>query len=243
MVGAIAAIHKWKGTWRKKIDVILTPAKFMKDRLVNSSLNVAAEKVLVKRNFIDDPGFSPAKTRASFCLFVGRLSEEKGVQTVLKAWSAFPNERLVIAGDGPDREKILSEYGNLPNVQFIGKKSHAEIIQLMKQCRVLLFPSIWYEGLPLTIIEALATGTPIIATRLGAMQEMITDNHNGLLYDAGNVQDFSDVFRRFITMTGNEADSMYDNARETYLQTYHPEKCYTDIMNVYNRLLSIDNQD
>jgi glycosyltransferase involved in cell wall biosynthesis len=214
----------------------------MKDRLVNSSLNVAEEKVLVKRNFIGDPGPGAANTRQQFYLFVGRLSEEKGVETLLKSWSQFPNDQLIIAGDGPDREKLISAFGNIPNVEFVGKKSHTEIIQLMKQCRALLFPSIWYEGLPLTIIEALATGTPVIASRLGAMQEMITDRQNGLLFEPGNAESLSEAVRLFDTIVESGDHSMYDNARETYLQSYHPEKCYNDIMNIYNRLLSIDNQ-
>ena len=239
MVGAIGAIHKWIGTWKNKVDVMITPAAFIKARLANSSLNVEPGKILVKHNFIEDPGLSPAASRKPFYLFVGRLSEEKGVEILLKTWKGFPESRLIIAGDGPDRERLVSSYGQIANVTFVGKKTHHEIIALMKECRALIFPSIWYEGLPLTIIEALATGTPVIASRLGAKQEMILHGKNGLLFAPGDTNLLSRAIDTFEKISSERQYSIYNNARETYLEKYHPEKCYQEVMNIYNSVLSI----
>ncbi|MBA4168347.1 MAG: glycosyltransferase family 4 protein, partial [Chitinophagaceae bacterium] len=182
VVGSTAAIHKWIGTWKNKVDMFLAPAYFIRSKLIASSFNVSADRIIVKHNFIADPGFSDGASRQSFYLFVGRLSEEKGVETLLKAWLLTTNKQLLIVGEGPEKDKLASTYGHLPEINFAGKKNHAEVLQLMKQCRALIFPSIWYEGLPLTIIEALATGTPVISSDLGAMQEMISHQHNGLLF-------------------------------------------------------------
>ena len=157
---------------------------------------------------------------------MGRLSEEKGVEILLKTWKGFPESRLIIAGDGPDRERLVSSYGQIANVTFVGKKTHQEIIALMKECRALIFPSIWYEGLPLTIIEALATGTPVIASRLGAMQEMILHGENGLLFAPGDTNLLSRAIDTFEKISSERQYSIYNNARETYLEKYHPEKCY-----------------
>jgi glycosyltransferase involved in cell wall biosynthesis len=239
MVGAIGAIHKWIGTWRNKVDMILTPAAFIKNRLTDSSLNVDPQKIIVKHNFIKDPGSSPAEKRKRFYLFVGRLSEEKGVESLLKTWTTLAGTDLIIAGDGPDKNKLVERYGDVPGVKFVGKKAHEEILGLMKECRALIFPSIWYEGLPLTIIEALATGTPVIASNLGAMQEMIQDAENGFLFTAGNTAHLSEVIVKFNAIIDRQDFSLYKNARQTYISKYHPEKCYTDIMNIYNSVLTI----
>jgi glycosyltransferase involved in cell wall biosynthesis len=233
-VGAMAAVHKWIGTWRKEVDVYITPSAFARKKLIHSSFNVSAEKISVKPNFIRDPGMSDTSKRGSYFLFVGRLAAEKGVNILLEAWKGLPDYEIVIAGDGPERGQLTAGYGHLKNIKFAGHKSKDEVIGLMKGCRALIFPSIWYEGLPLTIIEAFATGTPVIASDLGAMSEMITDRRNGLLFQAGDIEKLRDSVSRLNKIVSEGDDSLYNGARESYLDRYHPEKCYTEIMNIYN---------
>jgi glycosyltransferase involved in cell wall biosynthesis len=237
MVGAIAAIHKWMGTWKNKVDLFITPAKFSRLKLINSSLKVSPEKIKVKRNFVEDPGAGAAEKRKSNYLFVGRLSAEKGIDVLLKAWTGLPGEQLIIAGDGPDRDKLVSEYGYLSNVTFTGKMPREEVLELMKDCRALIFPSIWYEGLPMTIIEAFATGTPVIASSLGAMEEMIEHGKNGFLFESGNALQLAAAIQHFNELTATRDYSMYENARKSYLDQYHPEKCYDAIMAMYHHLI------
>ena len=108
----------------------------------------------------------------------------------------------------------------------------------MKECRALIFPSIWYEGLPVTLIEAFATGTPVIASDLGAMSEMITNNKNGLLFDARNSQKLAESVRNINEIVLKGDYSLFNGARETYLEKYHPEKCYVEIMNIYHMVMN-----
>jgi len=243
IVGSISSVHKWIGTWNNKVNIFLTPAAFIRSRLIHSSLKVSPDRIVVKHNFTKDPGFAGGESRQSFYLFVGRLSEEKGVEILLEAWKGMTNNNLVIAGDGPEKERLVNAYGNLPNVEFIGKKSHEEILELMKKCRALIFPSIWYEGLPLTIVEAMATGTAVIASRLGVMEEMVTNKYNGLLFGAGDPTQLAAAVVAFNMLIYEKQYSIYNAARETYLEYYHPEKCYCAVMEIYNNVLSIDRKN
>lgn len=236
-VGMIAAIHKWMGTWKRSVDTYITPSAFSRDKLLHSSFGVSPEKIEVKRNFIADPGVSDAANRKNYFLFVGRLAQEKGVQVLLEAWKGLAGEELIIAGDGPEKEILVSKYGSLNNVRFVGYKHKNEVLELMKDCKALIFPSIWYEGLPLTIVEAFATGTPVIGSAIGAVGEMVNDKYNGLLFETGNAVSLQQSIRLFNKLVAEKSLTLYENARESYIQNYHPEKCYSAIMRIYQKAI------
>ena len=237
MVGAMGAIHKWTGGWRKKVDLYITPAAFIRSKLLDSSLKPDPGKIKVKRNFIDDPGYGDPAARQSFYLFIGRLSPEKGVSTLLDAWRQMPGEQIRIVGDGPEKQKLVGQYGHLPNVDFVGKKPREEVLALMKTCKALIFPSVWYEGLPLTIIEAFATGTPVIGSALGAMQEMIGDAFNGLLFEPGDSNGLNEKVNQLNQYISAKDFTLHENARKSYLERYHPDQCYQDILGIYAELI------
>jgi glycosyltransferase involved in cell wall biosynthesis len=237
-VASMAALHKISGTWRRAVDQYITPAEFISAKLIHSSLKLDPAKVTIKRNFIADTGEVPGDTRQNFFLFVGRLSAEKGVDIVLQAFRNLSSENLVIVGDGPQLESLVKEYGQLENISFAGKKSKGEVMSLMKQCRALIFPSIWYEGLPLTIIEAFSTGTPVIASRLGAMAEMIIHDVNGLHFEPGNAIQLFETVGKFKKQIEEKNYLLYKGARQSYLNHYHPEKCYLSVIAIYNNLVS-----
>lgn len=238
VVGLMGSVHKMAGTWKKKVDTYIVPARFMKWRLENSSLRLDTGLIKVKRNFIDDPGAGRFEQRDNFFLFVGRLAAEKGIAVLLNAFRALPDTHIVIAGDGPDKEALVREFGGLPNVRFVGKKTKEEVIGLMKSCRALIFPSIWYEGLPLTIIEALATGTPVIASRLGAMEEMISDEENGILFEPGNPGKLEQAIIKYNQYIAQGNYSLYEAARQSYLEQFHPDKCYEEVINIYKHVIA-----
>ena len=236
-VGAMAAVHKWLGTWKNKVSLYITPSAFSKKRLVDSSFGVPAEKIKVKHNFIEDPGAANPEERLDYYLFVGRISAEKGIDLLLDAWTMV-EVPLIIVGDGPDMQRIMNKYGQPANIRFVGKQSREAVLDLMKKCRALVFPSIWYEGLPLTIIEALATGTPVIASGQGAMSEMIEDGKNGLHFSTGDAVALTKAVSEFERQVGTGDHSYYAHARQSYLDQYHPEQCYNQIMEIYQHLVS-----
>lgn len=236
-VGTTAAVHKWLGTWKKKVDLFITPSSFSRQKFLHSSLNVAENKIRVKHNFIYDPGTGEMQDRKPFYLFVGRLSSEKGAEVLLKAWKLLAEEELIIAGDGPLQDDLLREYSGAANVKFIGKQNHDQVLALMKTCRALVFPSICYEGLPLTIVEAFATGTPVIASYLGGMKEMVINDYNGQSFEAGNENELAATVRSFSDRVKTGDLSLYENAKKTYLEQYHPDSCYAQTIAIYTSLI------
>lgn len=236
-IGAMAAIHKWMGTWKNSVDLYITPSAFLKNKLIHSSFTAPSEKIEVKRNFIADPGFNDIDSRKNYFLFVGRLSPEKGIDVLLQAWSELTSYELVIAGDGLERAHLEKKYGHYNNVRFVGHQKKEEVIGLMKNSRALIFPSIWYEGMPLTIIEAFATGTPVIGSNLGGISEMITDGVNGLLFDVGIPEKIREAVLKFNQLVSENDRSMYHHARESYLEMYHSDKCYDDVMRLYKKVI------
>ena len=178
--GMIAA-HRAAGTWNRAVDAYIALSHFARAKFIEGGL--PENRIVVKRNFIDrDPGVGEGG--GSYALFVGRLSAEKGISTLLDAWRRQPGMPLKIAGDGPLN---TSEWPH--GVEWLGQQSEENVIRLMKNATVLIFPSICYENAPMTILEAFACGLPVIASDRGSIPELVTDHLNGLLFRPGDADD------------------------------------------------------
>ncbi|WP_077919134.1 glycosyltransferase [Spirosoma sp. 209] len=157
---AITSLHKLTGVWRV-VDRFIVLTEFARAKMLQSSLQLRPDQVVVKPNAVPDLGYADPAQREDYFLYIGRLSPEKGIQTLLAAFGAT-SQRLKILGDGPlkaDVEKAVQQH---PAIQFLGHQPRAAVVEQLKKCRALVVPSIWYEGLPTVILEAFATGTPII---------------------------------------------------------------------------------
>ena len=236
LVTGITGIHKLLSSWEKKVNTYIVPSEFLKNKLNNTFLKLPKSKVVVKPNFVKD---IPAEktNREDFFLFIGRLSTEKGITTLLKCFTTTPSLKLVIAGDGPDKDTVLSYTRTASNITYLGQQPKEKVLELMRKCKALLFPSIWYEGLPLTIIEAFATGTPVIASNLGAMTEMIQNEYNGFYFSPGNVDELRNKIL-YLADNVERYEHLYSNARATYLKKYHPDVHYTSIMRIYQMAIT-----
>lgn len=230
------AFHHAIGTWRNKVDFYIALTSFAKEKFVSARMPLPIEKILVKPNSVQDCGMGTARRRDHF-LFVGRLVEEKGLRTLLQAASMSPF-RLIIIGDGPMQQEVIEHTKVNPHVVYLGPQNKATVISHMKACAALIFPSLWYEGLPLTMIEAFSTGTPVIASRHGAMQELINDGVNGLLFEPGRERD---LVRKIedIEHERVDVDAISERARATYLKYYTPERNYNLLLTIYNRAIAL----
>jgi glycosyltransferase involved in cell wall biosynthesis len=235
---AIVAImllsHRLLGTWKHKVSGYIALSHFGRKKFENSILNIAPYKMFVKSNFVEDCGNGDAN-RENFFLYVGRLTQEKGIDTLLKAANSH-NFKLVIIGDGPMNKCVEDAALQNPNISFLGFQPKPVIISYLKKCKAMIFPSIWYETYPVTILEALSTGTPVIASNLGSMMEMIQNEKTGLHFEPGNEKDLVSKIIK-ITNEGGFTKSLSDNARKTYLENYTPEKNYSILMNIYNTVI------
>ncbi len=230
-VSAMLSLHHLLGTWKQRIDLYIALTGFARHRFTEGG--VPEHKIAVKPNFIyPDPGF--CGERSPYALFVGRLSPEKGIQTMLEAWRSV-GERvpLRIVGDGPLANEVRCGAATIPGVKWLGPLAHEEVLREMKSAGMLIFPSIWYEGLPLTILEALATGLPAVASNLGSIPELVGDGKTGLLFAPGSAGQLAEKVL-WAASHPVEMREMYGEARQEFEQKYTREKNYELLLACYH---------
>jgi glycosyltransferase involved in cell wall biosynthesis len=233
-VAAMITFHRKRGTWRKQVDVYIALSQFARNKFIQGGL--PGEKIVVKPNFVD-ADLSVGSGEGGFALFVGRLTEEKGIATLLRAWKHLSDRTgltLKIAGDGPMRDSVIEATKTMTRIEFIGRQPSNEIYDMMGRATALIFPSIWYEGQPKTMIEAMAKGMPIVASRLGTMAEMIDDGKNGLLFTPGDAEDLSRQMQRLLE-DAPMRQKMRAAARNEFENRYTADKNYPQLLAIYER--------
>jgi glycosyltransferase involved in cell wall biosynthesis len=229
---AMLAVHRGMGSWQTKVDVYIALSEFARRKFIEGGL--PAERIVVKPNFVAGV-LAPKTAPGGYVLFVGRLSEEKGLQLLLSAWRGMHTKiPLRIAGDGPLLEKLSREIGesSLVHIELVGRRTPDEVRALMHGARFLVFPSMWYEGFPMTIVEAFASGLPVLATRLGSMAEIVQDGVTGLHFEPGNAADLAAK----VTWAWNHPEElarMGRAARAEYEAKYQPSTNYEMLMDIY----------
>jgi glycosyltransferase involved in cell wall biosynthesis len=233
-VALMTGTHKLLGTWRNKVDRYIALTEFARNKFLNSSLNVSPEKLVVKPNFTPDYG-AGGGNRSDYFLFIGRLTEEKGIPVLLETFRKT-SAKIKILGDGPLKEDILNLCSERSNVEYLGFKSKSEIVQLLQNARALVFPSTWYEGMPMTIIESFSTATPVIASDLGGPAEMIVHRENGLKFSPGSSLSLLEQLR-IISEDQDLWQLLSKNARNSYLQKYTQKRNLELLIKIYNDLI------
>lgn len=180
------ARQRRRHTWGNKVHRFIAPSAFSKEVL--SSAGLPADRIVVKPHFADDPTEYPARSRRDYALFVGRLSVEKGIASLLKAWRTVPHE-LRVMGDGPLRGLVQSAAAENRRVTFLGPSDREGVDAALRGAAYLVFPSVLPETFGMTIIEAYAHGTPVLVSRLGGQAELVREGVTGLLYQAGDPAD------------------------------------------------------
>jgi glycosyltransferase involved in cell wall biosynthesis len=185
VVAGMVGAHKLAGTWRKRVATYIAVSDFARGLYIAGGL--PPEKIRVKPNFIH-PSPMPGTGGGGYALYVGRLSAEKGIATILDAWKgARETIPLKIIGEGPLAERVIGMTRECPMIEYLGAKLLPEVLDLMRRAEFLVFPSEWYETMGRTIMEAFAVGTPVVATNIGPPASMITPGENGFHFTPGNV--------------------------------------------------------
>lgn len=177
-----------RGRLSASTDTFICPSAFMAGKLRQGGF--PDDKIVVLPNFIDVDKCLPigGRERGDYYCYVGRLSHEKGVATLLDAAARLPY-RLILAGDGPLREEL--EASAPANVKFVGHKSWEELKAIVTSARFSVIPSEWYENNPLSVIEALSLGTPVLGARIGGIPELIEEGINGMTFQSSNTQELA----------------------------------------------------
>lgn len=234
MVAGMTTLHRSLRTW-EKIDRFIVLTEFSRKKFIEAGF--PEHKMVVKPNFVHpDPG--PGKGEGRFALFVGRLSSEKGVDTLLEAWSHLHHKiPLYIVGDGPLSRQVREVSERLAGVVWLGRKTLQETYDLMGKASLVVFPSRWYETFGRVAIEAFAKGTPVVASRMGTLTEIVQEGQNGLLFEPGNPIDLVQKVE-WLLEHPEELVRMRVEARKTYEKKYTADQNYRMLMEIYEELIT-----
>jgi len=234
VVAHMVAQHRKQGTWQHKVNRFIALTEFAKSKFV--AADFPADKIAIKANFLHDPLQETSLTNSdtpSFALFVGRLSEEKGINTLLQAWSTLDDQaQLKVAGTGPLDGLLVGKN----NVVALGRQNAGEVSHLMQQAAFLVLPSEWYEGFPLVLVEAFAHGLPVLASRLGSMADIIKDGETGVLFTPGDADDLASK-AKWLLDNPQQVRKLGDNARRVFLEKYTAEQNYAELMAIYKEAM------
>jgi glycosyltransferase involved in cell wall biosynthesis len=231
---AMLATHNYKQTWSKAVSSYIALTEFARGKFIQGGF--PAGKIVVKPNYLQtDPGRGEA--RGNYALFVGRLTPEKGISTLLEAWRQIGSDLpLEIAGDGPLAPEVDKASREMESVTWLKWLPRAEILQRMKDASVLILPSTWYEGFPMIIAEAFAVGLPVIASNLGSMSTIVDHQRTGLHVEAGRPTSLVEAVRWWGAHPA-EAARMRVQARLEYETKYTADVNYAQLMTIYDSVL------
>ncbi|HUJ71838.1 MAG TPA: glycosyltransferase family 4 protein [Verrucomicrobiae bacterium] len=227
---AMLMVHRALGTWTDKVDAYIALTEFARSKLVAGG--IPSEKLTVKPNFVH-PSPAVGNGDGGFALFVGRLSEEKGVSTLLAAWKHLAKEiPLRIIGDGPLAGIVRSAMQESKGIDWLGQVKRKQVTELMQHASLLIFPSICYEGFPMSFVEALAVGLPVVASNLGSMSSLIRHEETGLHFRAGDADDLVAQVR-WARSHPEALQQMRRAAREEYEAKYTADRNHDMLLNIY----------
>jgi len=244
-------LHHKIGTW-KRVDRFISLGIHSKELFSDSALQPYADRLVVKPNFcypgpetISDThndtnsvNNNQNDTQSSYYLYVGRLTEEKGLKVLLAAF-AENQLPLVIVGTGPLADIVTEYTANYKNITFKGEQKKRQIIDLLDHAKALIFPSLWYETFGMVVIEAFSRGIPVITSNHGNMKNLVTDQYNGLTFNVGSSEDLSKTVTEFEQMEPSQMNVFRQNARTTYVSDYSPERNFMQLLDIYKAAISM----
>ncbi len=227
-VAAMIGVHRVRGTWGRRVDRFIALTEFAR-ALFAEQAGIPREKIAVKPNAAPDGGEGDGA--GGFALYVGRLSPEKGLETLLGGAARGLGMPLVVAGTGPLQPQVEAAQRD-GKLEYVGRQDAEGVQSLMRKARLLLIPSVCFEGQPLVVAEAFSAGLPIAASRIGSLETLIEENSNGLLFETGNPQALAETVRHFAANPVREP-AMRRRARETYEALYRPDANLKMLLAIY----------
>lgn len=228
-VAGMIAFHRLAGTWRRKVSRFIVLTEFA--RSVAIEAGVPAERIRVKPNFAHDPG-SGERERCG-AVYVGRLSAEKGVMTLIEGWRSVGDIPLMVVGEGPER--LALQRIAPPNVRFLGQLPHDDVLKIVGQAQALILPSLCHDNFPLSLVEAMASGTPVIASRIAPLDMLVRDGIDGALFTPG---DPVDLARTVVRLFGQPAllRQLGLGARESWARAMEPQANLAQLLSIYREV-------
>lgn len=233
-------LNAWRGSYRDKVGLFISPSMFLRDKMLE--FGWPAEKVVAVPNFVDPDKFAPVYQPGDYFLYLGRLSAEKGVGTLLGAFKGLSTgSQLKIAGTGPERSKLQVQAADDPRIEFCGHLSGAQLQQTVAGARALVIPSEWYENAPMSVLEAMAYGKPVLGADIGGISEQVQDGVTGRLFRAGDRNALHACLVEIQEAPVSRLVDMGKAARQRVESLYSPAVHYRHLVDVYSRVLGRSN--
>lgn len=221
----------------RKIDCIISPSEFNKNQLVNGKLKY--NDIVTLHNFVNESERNDY-VLGDYAFYLGRLSKEKGILNLIEAIGDIPDAKLLIAGDGPERERIeayISEHKLDGRITLLGYQNQDSIHKYITNSRFVVIPSICNENCPYSVLEAMEIGKPIVASRIGGIPELIADGENGYLYKADDINELKEKLTLLLD-NDDKVNSFAQKSRELYESYYSPDSYYNELIKIYNKVMS-----
>lgn len=237
-VAVMLTVHRQRGTWTESVDSYVALSEFARRKFIAGGL--PADKISVKPNFVQpDPG-ERSNGGGVYAAYVGRLASEKGPGTMISAWKLLSKSvPLVVVGDGPLLEELQNQAREqgLTNINFRGRLSREQAQAVMKGASFVVIPSECYENFPMGMAESFACGVPVICSRLGALEELVSDGRTGLHFSSGSPQDLAAKVE-WAWSNPESMRAMGKAARKEYETRYTAESNYPLLMDIYQRTIA-----
>jgi glycosyltransferase involved in cell wall biosynthesis len=230
-VASMQIVHRALGAWRNCVNAFFTLTEFARQKFIDAGF--PEYRVHVKNNAVSpDPGLGSGEGR--YAVFVGRLSAEKGLSTLLQAWRSDPIlPRLKIVGDGPLAAQVEAAATGDRRIDWLGRLGTANVHGVIGDASMLIMPSLWYETFGRTIAEAYAAGTPVVASRLGAMAELVDEPSTGRLFEAGNPKELAAKVRQVAALPAAEAAALRSRCRSRFEERFTAKRNFQRLLEIY----------
>ncbi|MBW1678996.1 MAG: glycosyltransferase family 4 protein [Deltaproteobacteria bacterium] len=229
-------IHKMVRIYEKNIEMFIAPSNFLKEKLIEFGID--PKKLVHIPNFIRVNQYLPQYQHSNYFVYFGRISEEKGIATLIKAMRKVKGAQLYIVGEGKSRKELerFTHREGAENIKWLGYKGGEELKSIIKDAMFVALPSECYENCPMSLLEAYALGKPVIGSNIGGIPEIVEDGITGFLFEPGNPEELAEKINHLI-FHPRLIGKLGKNSRERVEREYSPETHYQKIINVYQSVL------
>lgn len=241
-VAARNVIHRWLGTYKSKVQAHIALTSFSKDFLVRAGL--PEESIFVKPNFQSVPQL-PVLPRLPRFVFAGWMTRAKGLHLLLQAWQRIrpAGYELLIIGDGPELPFLEQSCEEDSGIVWCGPQPRQRVLELVSGSRYAIVPSLSYENFPMSVLEALSVGTPVIAPDHGAFPRILSNDREGLLFSAGDAASLENALRAALAAPESVWTRWSVNARNKFLREYTEQENYAQLMAIYEKAVACFHQE
>lgn len=227
---------------QKKIDAFIMVSQFINDKHIQYCPKLSSKSFQIY-NSVDIDYYKKyivdINLKEDYYLYFGRLSHEKGLTTLFRVFEKNQNLKLKVAGTGPIEKELndFVEQNNISNIEFLGFVKGESLYELISKAKFTIVPSEWYENNPLSVIESLVLGTPVIGAKIGGIPEIVIDNFNGYIHESGSVDSMNDCIIKSYNISFDEYCKLCENSKENAHKFFNNDYYYTKLMEVYTKVI------